>query len=105
MITKRCSPWSPSLEYFQACDESGTPVAAEPAISKPSEPRVLLARRADGRFMSYFGDVHPSYFGNVVKALGGAKQGYPVVSRVLGLVAPASALSDRQFFDRLNHEL
>jgi hypothetical protein len=38
--------------------------------------------RADGRFMSYFGDVHPSYFGNVVKAIGSAKQGYPVVSRV-----------------------
>ena len=32
--------------------------------------------------MSYFGDVHPSYFGNVVKAIGSAKQGYPVVSRV-----------------------
>ena len=37
----------------------------------------------DGRFLSFFGDVHPSYFGNVVKAMGSAKQGYPVVSRVL----------------------
>jgi NADPH-dependent glutamate synthase beta subunit-like oxidoreductase/NAD(P)H-flavin reductase len=92
-------------EYFQACDESGAPVRAEPSISKPSEPRVLLARRGDGRFLSYFGDVHPSYFGNVVKALGGAKQGYPVVSRVLGRVEPASALGDRAFFDRLNEEL
>jgi NADPH-dependent glutamate synthase beta subunit-like oxidoreductase/NAD(P)H-flavin reductase len=92
-------------EYFQACDETGAPVAAERSISKPSEPRVLLACRADGRFMSYFGDVHPSYFGNVVKALGGAKQGYPAVSRVLERRAPASAESDRQFFDRLNREL
>jgi len=92
-------------EYFQACDESGAPVAAEQAISKPSQPRVLLARRDDGRFLSYFGDVHPSYFGNVVKALGSAKQGYPVVSRVLERVRPASALSDPQFFGRLNQEL
>jgi NADPH-dependent glutamate synthase beta subunit-like oxidoreductase/NAD(P)H-flavin reductase len=92
-------------EYFQACDENGKPVAAERAISKPSQPRVLLARRADGRFVSYFGDVHPSYFGNVVKALGGAKQGYPVVSRMLERVEPASALSDRQFFDQLNQAL
>jgi len=92
-------------EYFQACDESGAPVAAEQAISKPSQPRVLLARRDDGRFVSYFGDVHPSYFGNVVKALGSAKQGYPAVSRVLERVAPASALSDAQFFGRLNQEL
>jgi NAD(P)H-flavin reductase len=92
-------------EYFQACDESGAPVAAERAISKPSRPRVLLARRDDGRFLSYFGDVHPSYFGNVVKALGSAKQGYPAVSRVLERVRPASALSDPQFFGRLNQEL
>jgi NADPH-dependent glutamate synthase beta subunit-like oxidoreductase/NAD(P)H-flavin reductase len=92
-------------EYFQACDENGAPVAAERFISKPSEPRVLLARREDGRFLSYFGDVHPSYFGNVVKALGGAKQGYPVVSRVLARVRPASAVSDSQFIGRLNEEL
>ncbi len=91
--------------YFQACDESGAPVAVEQAISKPVESRVLLARRDDGRFLSYFGDVHPSYFGNVVKALGGAKQGYPVVSRVLERVRPASALSDGQFIGRLNEEL
>jgi NAD(P)H-flavin reductase len=91
--------------YFQACDESGAPVAVEQAISKPVESRVLLARRDDGRFLSAFGDVHPSYFGNVVKALGGAKQGYPVVSRVLERVRPASALSDGQFIGRLNEEL
>jgi len=91
--------------YFQACDENGAPVAVEQAISKPAQSRVLLARRDDGRFVSYFGDVHPSYFGNVVKALGGAKQGYPVVSRVLERVKPASALSDRQFIGRLNQAL
>jgi len=91
--------------YFQACDEEGSPVAVEQAISKPGAVRVLLSRRADGRFMSYFGDVHPSFFGNVVKALGGAKQGYPIVSRVLGRVRPASPLSDREFFARLNDQL
>jgi NAD(P)H-flavin reductase len=55
--------------------------------------------------MSYFGDVHPSYFGNVVKAIGSAKQGYPVVSRVLEKVEPASKLSDADFLGRLNDEL
>ncbi|MGH7909065.1 MAG: FAD-dependent oxidoreductase, partial [Thermodesulfobacteriota bacterium] len=92
-------------EYFQACDESGAPVAAERSISKPSQPQVLLARRDDGRYLSYFGDVHPSYFGNVVKALASAKQGYPVVSRVLERVRPASAAGDSQFIGRLNQEL
>ncbi|HUF81545.1 MAG TPA: FAD-dependent oxidoreductase, partial [Burkholderiales bacterium] len=90
--------------YFQACDDNGDPVAAEKAISKPEQSRVLLARRGD-RYLSYFGDVHPSYFGNVVKALGSAKQGHPVVSRVLSRSQPASASSDDDFMARLSGEL
>ena len=91
--------------YFQAVDESGQPVRPEKSISKPNEVRVLLSRRPDGRCMSYFGDVHPSYFGNVVKAMGSAKQGYPVVSRVLAEVEAASAEPDAMFLAQLNDEL
>ena len=91
--------------YFQACDESGEPVRPEPAAAKPTQARVLLSRRDDGRFVSFFGDLHPSYFGNVVKAMGGAKQGYPVVSRVLSRRAPVCTLGDAEFEARLNHEL
>ena len=91
--------------YFQACDESGNAVAPEQAISKPAVAQVLMSRRPDGRFMSYFGDVHPSYFGNVVKAIGSAKQGYPSVTRVLNQVAAASQADDAQFLGRLNDEL
>ena len=90
--------------YFQACDEDGNPVAAEAAISKPGDVRVLLAKH-DGRYVSYFGDVHPSFFGNVVKAMGSAKQGYPLVSRVLARSDPATAQSDREFVAALNREL
>jgi NADPH-dependent glutamate synthase beta subunit-like oxidoreductase/NAD(P)H-flavin reductase len=91
--------------YFQACNEDGDRVASEKAISKPNNINVLLSKREDGRCLSYFGDVHPSYFGNVVKAIGSAKQGYPVVSRMLDRVKPASALGDAEFFARLNGEL
>jgi NADPH-dependent glutamate synthase beta subunit-like oxidoreductase/NAD(P)H-flavin reductase len=91
--------------YFQSCDEEGHPAPAEQAISKPGTVRVLVARRADGRFVSYFGDVHPSYFGNVVKAIGGAKQGYPVVSRVMGRVPPASTVDDADFLARFDDQL
>ena len=76
-------------KYFAACDEDGNPVKPESSSSKPKRADVLLSKSADGRFVSYFGDVHPSYFGNVVKALGSAKQGYPVVSRVLAKRAAA----------------
>ena len=92
-------------KYFQACDENGEPVKPEHAAAKPLAPRVLMSKRADGRFVSFFGDVHPSFFGNVVKAMGGAKQGYPVISRVLAKVAPASILTEPEFEAHLNREL
>ena len=88
--------------YFRACDEHGEPVRPEPAISKPKRVQVLLSKHADGRFISFFGDLHPSFFGNVVKAMGGAKQGYPVVSGVLQDVQPASKLSDAEFLASIN---
>ncbi len=91
--------------YFQAVDETGNPVRPERATAKPNEVRVLLARRPDGRCVSYFGDVHPSYFGNVVKAMGSAKQGYPVVSRVLAQVEAACAESSASFLAQLNDAL
>jgi NAD(P)H-flavin reductase len=55
--------------------------------------------------MSFFGDLHPSFFGNVVKAMGSAKQGYPVISRVLARTAAASKSDDAAFFARLNRDL
>ncbi len=92
-------------KYFQACDENGEPVKPEHAAAKPSAVRVLMSKHADGRYVSFFGDVHPSFFGNVVKAMGGAKQGYPVVTHVLEKVAPSSPLTQAEFEAHLNREL
>ena len=90
--------------YFQAVDEQGVPVSPQ-RTAKPEDVQVLLNRQADGRFISFFGDLHPSFFGNVVKAMGGAKQGYPVVSRVLEQVKPAFAGTDSEFIANLNQTL
>jgi len=90
--------------YFRACDENGDQVKPEKS-AKPATPQVLLSRRPDGRFVSFFGDLHPSFFGNVVKAMGGAKQGYPSVSRVLAKIQPAYPGNDAEFFARLNGDL
>jgi len=92
-------------KYFRACDENGAPVAPARSLSKPDRADVLLTRTHDGRFVSFFGDVHPSFFGNVVKALGSAKQGHPVVSRVLGTRDPASSETTESFFARLSTDL
>jgi NADPH-dependent glutamate synthase beta subunit-like oxidoreductase/NAD(P)H-flavin reductase len=75
--------------YFRALDEQGRPATPE-RVAKPAEVRVLMSLMPDGRAVSFFGDLHPSFAGNVVKAMGGTKQGYPVVSRILARRSPAS---------------
>jgi len=91
-------------KYFQAIDDRGEPVRPERS-AKPAEAFMLLAQEPDGRAISFFGDLHPSFFGNVVKAMGSAKRGYPVVSRALDRVAPASPLGDQEFVARLDDNL
>ena len=92
-------------KYFQACDEHGAPAKPEFSLSKPAHVDVLLARLEDGRFISFFGDLHPSYFGNVVKAMGSAKQGYPVLTRVLDQHPARSPLGNDDFFAALRRDL
>ncbi|WP_448190425.1 FAD-dependent oxidoreductase [Azospirillum sp. sgz301742] len=88
---------------FRAVDEDGTPVKPE-RTPKPAAAHVLMTRAADGRFLSFFGDLHPSFSGNVVKAMGGAKRGYPVVSRVLEKRSP-TAVAPERLAQILNHDL
>jgi NADPH-dependent glutamate synthase beta subunit-like oxidoreductase/NAD(P)H-flavin reductase len=89
--------------YFRAVDENGEPV--KPArLAKPPETHVLVSVRPDGRAISFFGDLHPSFSGNVVKAMGSAKRGFPVVSRVLARRA-ASEPAPAALLRRLNEEL
>ena len=92
-------------KYFAACDEDGNPVKPQHATSKPASADVLLSKQPGGRFVSYFGDVHPSYFGNVVKAMGSAKQGYPIVSRVLARNLPKNDEKKEVFFKKLSNQL
>ena len=73
--------------YFEAIDPSGARVEPQRALSKPDRADVLMHKDGE-RFISFFGDLHPSFFGNVVKAMGGAKRGYPVVSNILAAHAP-----------------
>ena len=90
-------------KYFQALDEDGQKVAPE-RVAKPGQVHVLMSRQADGRSLSFFGDLHPSFAGNVVKAMGGAKQGYPVVSRALARRAPTQ-IAPQTLLARLNDGL
>jgi NADPH-dependent glutamate synthase beta subunit-like oxidoreductase/NAD(P)H-flavin reductase len=89
-------------KYFRALDEHGRPVEPE-RVAKPAEVRVLVYRHGDGRAMSFFGDLHPSFAGNVVKAMGGAKQGYPVLTRIMSTL-PATERTPAEILERANDQ-
>ena len=91
--------------YFRAVDEQGRQANPDKGQAKPQTPYVLTAIEHDGRAISYFGDLHPSFYGNVVKAMGSAKRGYPIVSRMLARTNGASAIGDDEFLALLNDEL
>jgi len=91
-------------KYFQAVDDTGAAVTPVRGFVKPEHARVLMHREHDGRFISFFGDLHPSFFGNVVKAMGGAKRGYPVVSRALA-ARDATPVSGADLIARCRDEL
>ena len=44
--------------------------------AKKGEPAFFTSYEHDGKFISYYGDNHPQYAGNVVKAMASAKHGY-----------------------------
>mgnify|MGYP006274969679 CR=1 len=50
-----------------------------PKIGKPAP---LTSYQKDGKFISFYGDNHPVYAGNVVKAMASAKNGYPFVVKL-----------------------
>ncbi len=91
-------------KYFQAIDLDGRPVSPERNV-KTAHPQVMIQRRDDGRMVSFFGDLHPSYAGNVVKAMASAKRGAPQVLEATLRQSPASALTGEAFFAQLANKL
>jgi NAD(P)H-flavin reductase/NADPH-dependent glutamate synthase beta subunit-like oxidoreductase len=52
---------------------------AAPKLGKPAP---LTSYQKDGKFISFYGDNHPVYAGNVVKAMASAKDGYPYIVKL-----------------------
>jgi NADPH-dependent glutamate synthase beta subunit-like oxidoreductase/NAD(P)H-flavin reductase len=89
--------------HFGAVTETGAPVRPD-RLPKPAAAHVLTHIRTDGRAISFFGDLHPSFAGNVVKAMASAKQGYPVISRMLNRCRPSEPAPD-ELVKKLNASL
>src|SRR5262249_14706364 len=62
-------------KHSQASEEDGRKVPPE-RTPKPPAAHVLMSVRGAGRAISFFGDLHPSFAGNVEKAMASAKKGY-----------------------------
>ncbi len=90
-------------KYFQAFDIEGHIVTPE-RISKPGSVDVFMAHFPGGKAMTFWGDLHPSFAGNVVKAMGGAKQGYPQITEKLSQLAPGP-VSGQELIERLDREM
>ena len=52
------------------------------AFPKLGKPAPLTSYQKDGKFISFYGDNHPVFAGNVVKAMASAKNGYPYVAKL-----------------------
>jgi NADPH-dependent glutamate synthase beta subunit-like oxidoreductase/NAD(P)H-flavin reductase len=79
----------------------------------PDADGFFTSHEADGKFVTYYGDNHPRYAGNVVKAMASAKHGFPHVTKLfareLAALDPAAQperdAAWRQLVARLDDEL
>jgi NADPH-dependent glutamate synthase beta subunit-like oxidoreductase/NAD(P)H-flavin reductase len=74
-------------EYFQGFEalpegDGFRLQAVEPKEDLGAKVGFFTSYRKDGRFISFYGDNHPTYAGNVVKAMASAKDGFPEVVRL-----------------------
>ena len=88
------------FQGFKAVRERTGPTASAGSIpARAGSERLLHLVRHDGKFISYYGDNHPRYTGNVVKAMASAKHGYPHVVELfadqIAALDPAAAAGTR----------
>ncbi|MCX8507092.1 MAG: FAD-dependent oxidoreductase [Alphaproteobacteria bacterium] len=106
-VLQREEPQNYTLDgkYFQAYRADGSKTAPE-RLAKPVAAEMIIHRHQDGRAVTFFGDLHPSFAGNVVKAMASAKNGYPVVTQILHERKPVLSVAQSQALSQqLNHDL
>ncbi|APR98213.1 FAD-dependent oxidoreductase [Wolbachia endosymbiont of Folsomia candida] len=71
--------------YFTHLDSSGKEVDQIFSPKMEDKDRILVYKQGN-KAISFFGDLHPSYSGSVVKAMASVKNGYPIISQLLSEV-------------------
>ncbi|WP_168455429.1 FAD-dependent oxidoreductase [Wolbachia endosymbiont of Ctenocephalides felis wCfeJ] len=90
--------------YFTHLNSLGEEV--DPILSpKMQNKDRILAYKQGNRTISFFGDLHPSYSGSVVKAMASAKNGYPIISKILTTNQPTSCtVANEEFFNMIKEQ-
>ncbi|WP_265021760.1 FAD-dependent oxidoreductase [Wolbachia endosymbiont (group A) of Icerya purchasi] len=68
--------------YFAQLNSLGKEIDPIFPPKMPNKDRILVYKQGN-KTISFFGDLHPSYSGSVVKAMASAKNGYPIISQLL----------------------
>ncbi|MFT6220542.1 MAG: NADPH-dependent glutamate synthase beta subunit-like oxidoreductase/NAD(P)H-flavin reductase [Rickettsiales bacterium] len=87
---------------FQIIDLLGKKL---PAMNSPKSEGIgfLCAKNDQGKAVSFFGDLHPSFNGSVVKAMASAKNGYPIINEALESLENKAVNYD-EFLNHINQE-
>lgn len=68
-------------------------------VPKVGQPAPFTSYSKDGRYISFYGDNHPVYAGNVVKAMASAKHGYPYIVKLFENEIARLGKEDQSFRD------
>lgn len=90
--------------YFTHLDSSGKEVEQIFSPKMQNKDRILAYKQGH-KAISFFGDLHPSYSGSVVKAMASAKNGYPIISQLLSEISDKKTKSSEEFFAKIKEQL
>ena len=86
---------------FQIIDLLGNKLKALPS-PKANGIGFIAAIKDSGQMVSFFGDLHPSFSGSVVKAMASAKNGYPIINDALKKLT--AKFDYPEFLQKINKE-
>jgi NADPH-dependent glutamate synthase beta subunit-like oxidoreductase/NAD(P)H-flavin reductase len=103
IIAKEDSDFKLDQLYFQTLDIEGTKYIAE-YNPKANNINIITYIAQNKKALSFFGDMHPDFSGNVVKAMASAKRAYPIITQILNKL-PTNKLTPINFQNKLDQLL
>lgn len=81
------------FQGYKLAEREGRPIL-EPVDAERGETGFFTSYERDGKYITYYGDNHPIFAGNVVKAMASAKHGYEEIVKLFAPNSPQPHLLD-----------